>query len=100
MSQSNYQIEIIQHALCSISSLQTSPDHKPAAILIEHSPRPATNEAAVLTLDRSIQQTFQDCLFHDEGCTVLSQYKPGEEKRYIHPLNNVSTDSSDIEGLT
>ena len=31
--------------------------------------------------------------------TLCSVNKPGEEKRYIHPLNNVSTDSSDIEGL-
>ena len=89
--------EIIQRALCSISSLQTSPDHKPAAIFIgTHLDQ--TNEAAVLTLDRSIQQTFQDAYFmtRDVLCSVN---KPGEEKRYIHPLNNVSTDSSDIEGL-
>ena len=97
--ESEYTIrEIIQRALCSIiSSLQTSPDHKPAAILIgTHLDQ--TNEAAVLTLDRSIQQTFQDAYFmtRDVLCSVN---KPGEEKRYIHPLNNVSTDSSDIEGL-
>ena len=96
--ESEYTIrEIIQRALCSISSLQTSPDHKPAAILIgTHLDQ--TNEAAVFTLDRSIQQTFQDAYFmtRDVLCSVN---KPGEEKRYIHPLNNVSTDSSDIEGL-
>ena len=89
--------EIIQRALCSISSLQTSPDHKPAAILIgTHLDQ--TSEAAVLTLDRSIQQSFQDDYFmrRDVLCSVN---KPGEEKRYIHPLNNLSTDSSDIEGL-
>ena len=96
--ESEYTIrEIIQRALCSISSLQTSPDHKPAAILIgTHLDQ--TSEAAVLTLDRSIQQSFQDDYFmrRDVLCSVN---KPGEEKRYIHPLNNVSTDSSDIEGL-
>ena len=89
--------EIIQRALCSISSLQTSPYHKPAAILIgTHLDQ--TSEAAVLTLDRSIQQSFQDDYFmkRDVLCSVN---KPGEEKRYIHPLNNVSKDSSDIEGL-
>ena len=96
--ESEYTIrEIIQRALCSISSLQTSPDHKPAAILIgTHLDQ--TSEAAVLTLDRSIQQSFQDDYFmrRDVLCSVN---KPGEEKRYIHPLNNVSADSSDIEGL-
>ena len=96
--ESEYTIrEIIQRALCSISSLQTSPDHKPAAILIgTHLDQ--TSEAAVLTLDRSIQQSFQDDYFmrRDVLCSIN---KPGEEKRYIHPLNNVSTDSSDIEGL-
>ena len=96
--ESEYTIrEIIQRALCSISSLQTSPDHKPAAILIgTHLDQ--TSEAAVLTLDRSIEQSFQDNYFmrRDVLCSVN---KPGEEKRYIHPLNNVSTDSSDIEGL-
>ena len=96
--ESEYTIrEIIQRALCTISSLQTSPDHMPAAILIgTHLDQ--TSEAAVLTLDRSIQQSFQDDYFmkRDVLCSVN---KPGEEKRYIHPLNNVSTDSSDIEGL-
>ena len=96
--ESEYTIrEIIQRALCSISSLQTSPDHKPAAILIgTHLDQ--TSEAAVLTLDRSIRQSFQDDYFmrRDVLCSVN---KPGEEKRYIHPLNNVSADSSDIEGL-
>ena len=94
--ESEYTIrEIIQRALCSISSLQTSPDHKPAAILIgTHLDQ--TSEAAVLTLDHSIQQSFQDFMRKDVLCSVN---KPGEEKRYIHPLNNVSTDSSDIVGL-
>ena len=89
--------EIMQRALCSISSLQTSPDHMPAAILIG-THLDLTSEAAVLTLDRSIQQSFQDDYFmkRDVLCSVN---KPGEEKIYIHPLNNVSTDSSDIEGL-
>ena len=96
--ESEYTIrEIIQRSLCSISSLQTSRDHVPAAILIgTHLDQ--TSEAAFLTLDRSIQQTFQDSYFmrNDFLCSVN---KLGEEKRYIHPLNNVSADSSDIEGL-
>ena len=96
--ESEYTIrEIIQRSLSSISSLQTSVDHMPAAILIgTHLDQ--TSEAAVLNLDRFIQQSFRDDYFmrRDVLCSVN---KPGEEKRYIHPLNNVSTDSSDIEGL-
>ena len=95
--ESEYTIrEIIQRALSNIS-FQTSLDHKPAAILIgTHLDQ--TSEAAVLTLDHSIQQSFQDSYFmrRDVLCSVN---KPGEEKRYIHSLNNVSADSSDIEGL-
>ena len=89
--------EIIQRALCSIASLQTSPDHKPAAILIG-TYLDQSSEAAVLTLDRSIQKAFKDADFmkNDILCPVS---KPGEEERYIHPLNNVSGDSSDIEEL-
>ena len=79
--ESEYTIrDIIQRALCSISSLQTSPDHKPAAILIgTHLDQ--TSEAAVLTLDRSIQQSFQDDYFmRIERCSVLSQQaRRGEE---------------------
>ena len=70
--ESEYTIrEIIQRALCSISSLQTRLDHKPAAILIG-SHLDQTSEAAVLTLDRSIQQSFQDDYFmrRDVLCSV------------------------------
>ena len=89
--------EIIQRALCSIASLQTSPDHKPAAILIG-TYLDQSSEAAVLTLDRSIQEAFKDADFmkNDILCPVS---KPGEEERYIHPLNNVSGGSSDIMEL-
>ena len=89
--------EIIQRALCSIASLQTSPDHKPAAILIG-TYLDQSSEAAVLTLDRSIQEAFKDADFLKNNilCPVS---KPGEEERYIHPLDNVSGGSSDIEEL-
>ena len=89
--------EIIQRALCSIASLQTSPDHKPAAILIG-TYLDQSSEAAVLALDRSIQEAFKDADFmkNDILCPVS---KPGEEERYIHPLDNVSGDSSDIMEL-
>ena len=89
--------EIIQRALCSIASLQTSQDHKPAAILIG-TYLDQSSEAAVLTLDRSIQEAFKDADFMKNNilCPVS---KPGEEERYIHPLDNVSGGSSDIEEL-
>ena len=89
--------EIIQRALCSIASLQTSPDHKPAAILIG-TYLDQSSEAAVLTLDRSIQEAFKDADFMKNNilCPVS---KPEEEERYIHPLDNVSGGSSDIEEL-
>ena len=90
--------EIIQRALCSIASLQTSPDHmKPAAILVG-TYFDQSSEADVLTLDRSIQKAFKDSNFMKKD--ILYQVSESEEeKRYIHPLNNVSEDPSDIEKL-
>ena len=89
--------EIIQRALCSIASLQTSPDHKPAAILVG-TYFDQSSEADVLTLDRSIQEAFKDTNFMKND--ILYQVSGSEvEKRYIHPLNNVSGDPSDIEKL-
>ena len=89
--------EIIQRALCSIASLQTSPDHKPAAILVG-TYFDQSSEADVLTLDRSIQEAFKDTNFMKND--ILYQVNESEvEKRYIHPLNNVSSDPSDIEKL-
>ena len=87
--------QIIQRALCSIASLQTSPDHKPAAIgtYVDQS-----SEVAVFTLDQSIQKAFKDTNFmkNDVLCPVS---EPEEEKRCIHPLDNVSGDTSVIEKL-
>ena len=89
--------EIIQRALCSIASLQTSPDHKPAAILVG-TYFDQSSEADVLTLDQSIQKEFKDTNFMKND--ILCQISESEEgERYIHPLNNVSSDPSDIEKL-
>ena len=89
--------EIIQRALCSIASLQTSPDHKPAAILVG-TYFDQSSEADVLTLDQSIQEAFKDTNFMKND--ILCQISKSEEgARYIHPLNNVSSDPSDIENL-
>ena len=89
--------EIIQRALCSIASLQTSPDYKPAAILVG-TYFDQSSEADVLTLDRSIQEAFKDTNFvkYNILCPIS---EPEEGARYIHPLNNVSSDPSDIEEL-
>ena len=89
--------EIIQRALCSIASLQTSPDYKPAAILVG-TYFDQSSEADVLTLDQSIQEAFKDTNFMKND--ILCQIGESEEgPRYIHPLNNVSRDPSDIEKL-
>ena len=89
--------EIIQRALCSIASLQTSPDHKPAAILVG-TYFDQSSDADVLTLDQSIQEAFKDTNFMKND--ILCQIGESEEgPRYIHPLNNVSSDPSDIEKL-
>ena len=89
--------QIIQRALCSIASLQTSPDHKPAAILVG-TYLDQSSEADVLTLDQSIQEAFKDTNFMKND--ILCQISKSEEgARYIHPLNNVSSDPSDIEKL-
>ena len=89
--------EIIQRALCSISSLQTTDLHKPTAILIGTHLDLSTKEA-VLTLDRSIQNTFKDADFMENDVLCIVS-KAGEEVRYIHPLDNVTGDSSDIMEL-
>ena len=84
--------QIIHRALCSISSLKTS-----VALLIgTHLDQ--SNEAALRNHDRSIQQFLKDSDFMTKD--VLWQVsKVGEEEQYIHPLNNVGGDSSDINGL-
>ena len=89
--------EIIQRVLCSIASLQTSLDHKPAAILVG-TYFDQSSEADVLTLDQSIQEAFKDTNFMKND--ILCQISESEEgPRYIHPLDNVSSDPSDIEKL-
>ena len=89
--------EIIQRALCSIASLQTSPDHKPAAILVG-TYFDQSSEEAVFKLDKSIQEAFKGTNFMEND--ILCQISESEEEaRYIHPLNNVSSDPSDIEKL-
>ena len=83
---------IIQRALCSISSLETS-----VALLIgTHLDK--SNDEAVRKLDDSIQQLYKDSDFMRKD--VLWQVdKVGEEEKYIHSLNNVGGKSNDIEEL-
>ena len=87
---------VIQRALHSISSLQSNAKYnKPAAILVG-THRDKCSEERVRDLEQFFQEAF--AYFIDKGvlCRVS---KPGEKKRYIYPVNNVSGDSSDIEGL-
>ena len=90
--------EIIERVLCSISSLQTSEGHKPMAMLIGTHVDLVADKASVLALDKSIQETFRDAEFMQND-TLYPVNKPEEEKRYIHPLDNVGGDSSDIVEL-
>ena len=88
--------EVIQRALSSISSLQKAENYsKPAAILIG-THRDECSEADVHTLEQSVQKAFS--AFIEDG-VLCSVNKPCEEKRYVYPVNNVSEDFSDIEGL-
>ena len=98
--QSEFTIQqIIQGALCSIASLQTDEYQKPAAILVG-TYLDQSSEEDVFTLDQTIQKAFKETDFmkRDILCPV-SDSESEEKMRYIHPLNNVSSDSSDIEKL-
>ena len=88
--------EIILRALHSISSLQSNTSYsRPAAILVgTHLDK--CSEEDVLALEQSIQDTFSNFIKDSVLCPVS---KPGKKKRYIHLLDNVSGDSSDIEEL-
>ena len=97
--QSEYTIrEIIERVLCSISSLQTSGGHKPTAMLIGTHIDLVPDKDSVLALEKSIQEAFKDAEFIKND-TLYSINKPEEQKRYIHPLDNVGGDSSDIMEL-
>lgn len=88
--------EILQRALCSISSLQSGPQ-KPAALLVgTHLDQ--TNEEAVLALDKSIQEAFKEAEFmkRDLLCPASGM---DDVKRYIYPLDNVTGGQEEIEGL-
>ena len=87
--------EIIQCTLRSISSLQSNTNYsKPTAILIgTHLDK--CSEADVLVLEESVQIAFANFIKDGVLCPVSKQ----GEKRYIHPVNNVSGDFTDIEGL-
>ena len=88
--------EVIQSTLSSISSLQSN-NSAPAAILVG-TYLDKCNEKDVFALDLSVQKTFANFIRSDVLCLVNNK-SPAEEKRYIHPVNNVSGDSSDIVRL-
>ena len=93
--ESDYTIrEIIQRALCTISSLQTREDHKPTAILIGTHFEKSEKEN-FLTKANSVQALFDN--YRDTSLVPVS--KEGGKWRFIYFLNNVSGDSSDIDEL-
>ena len=89
--------QVIQRALHSISLLQSNVNYsKPAAILVgTHLDK--CSEEHVLALEKSIQNSF-DNFIKDNVLYPVGKLE-GKKKRYIYPVNNISGDSSDIEGL-
>ena len=90
--------QVIERALCAISSLQTSDDENKSAAILIGTYCDLTDKSAVLALDQSIQESFKEADFmkKDVLCAVS---KPGEKRRYIHPLDNISGDPSEIDEL-
>ena len=85
--------EVIQSTLSSISSLQSN-NSAPTAILVgTHLDK--CNEEDVSVLEKSVQDSFDNFINSD----VLCQANNKPPARYIHPVNNVSGDSSDIMRL-
>ena len=90
--------DIIQRALHSISSLQSNMKYnKPAAILVGTHLDKCT-EADVDALEQSVKKYFANFIEDGVLCSV-NKPRDLEEKRYIHPVDNVSRDPSDIESL-
>ena len=90
--------EIIERALQSISSLKlpNSNHNKPAAILIG-THLDECSEAKVDALEKTVQKSFANFI---KDSVLCSFKKLGENNpRYIHPVDNVSGDSSDIKWL-
>ena len=86
--------EVLQRILCSISSLQSGAHkEKPVALLVG-SYLDNTNEEAVLTLDRSVQEAMKSFIDNDILFPANAQ-----EGKYIATLNNMSEDQGDIQEL-
>ena len=89
--------EIIQRALHSISLLQSNSDHSQLAAILVGTHLDKCSEARILTLEQSIRDNFAN--FIEDSVLCSSVNKPGEKKKYIYLLNNVSGDSTEIERL-
>ena len=88
--------EIIQRALCTISSLQTSSCHKPRAVLIgTHFQK--SREAEFLRKDDTIQDKFNGDWFMEGGILCPVGEKKGKTG-FVYFLDNTQ-ESSDIDGL-
>ena len=88
--------EIIQRALHSISSLQSNTSYsKPAAILVgTHCDK--CDRKNIPALEQSVQNTFANFI---EDCVLCPVSGSGESNKYIHLLDNVSEDCSDVKDL-
>ena len=87
--------EIIQRALHSISSLQSNSDHSQLAAIFIGTHLDKCSAADILTLEQSIRDNFAN--FIEDSVLCSSVNKLG--KKYIYLLDNVSGDSTEIEGL-
>ena len=83
--------EVLQYILCSISSLQSK--EKPVALLVG-SYLDETNQEAVLTLEKSVQDALKGFIKKDILFPANVQ-----EGKYIATLDNMSEDQGDVEEL-
>ena len=86
--------EVLQRILCSISSLQYGAHKERPVAMLVGSYLDETNQEAVLTLDRSVQEALKSFIKKD----ILFPANVNEGK-YIATLNNMSEDQGDIGEL-
>ena len=86
--------EVLQRILCSISSLQSGAHKERPVALLVGSYLDETNQEAVLTLDRSVQEALKSFIMKDILYPANVQ-----EGKYIATLDNMSEDQGDIEEL-
>jgi len=86
--------EVLQRTLCSISSLQYGAHKERPVALLVGSYLDQSNEEAVVTLNKSVQEALK--CFIEKDILFPANDKEG---KYIATLNNMSEDHGDIEEL-